>query len=274
MIERAGRPRTGLSIAAAMLLALASAAAAAPQGESENAAVILERMEKAAAPKEKMRADLKLTMVNENGEPVSWSGDLYWRGEQGDSRGVRRLVLDSPQDVAGVEYVIERTGPDGDRVSMYLPMLDRTRVVRTELRGESFLGTDFNFEDLGYDSLEGQKHEVLGTNTVDGKRCTQVRSTTNDAFGYGHVVRCIDEKTHLPIRTEYHDRAGKLWKVRTIEVGKAKSGETLPTRIVMEDVQAETRSTIELSNVRLDESLSDEAFSIRGTRAGAAKPGR
>jgi outer membrane lipoprotein-sorting protein len=271
MIERARLPSFGLAFGAG-LLALASAAAAAPEGASEDAAAILERMEKAAEPRGRMRADLRLTMANPDGETVSWEGDLYWRGEQGDSEGVRRLVLDSPRDVAGVEYVIERTGPGMDRVSMYLPMLDRTRVVRTELRGESFLGTDFNFEDLGYDRLEGQKHEVLGTKNVDGKPCTQVRSTTNDPFGYGHVLRCIDEKTHLPIRTEYYDRAGKLWKVRTIEVGKAKSGEALPTRIVMEDVQARTRSTIELSNVRIDEGLSEEAFSILGTRGEATKP--
>lgn len=271
MIERAWRPRIGLSLGAA-LLALASAATAAPQAESEDAAAILERMQKAADPSGKMRADLKLTMVNQDGETVSWEGDLYWRGRQGDSEGIRRLVLDSPQDIAGVEYVIERTGPGMDRVSMYLPMLDRTRVVRTELRGEPFLGTDFNFEDLGYDRLEGQKHEVLGEKDVDGKRCLQVQSITNQPFGYGRIVRCIDAKSHLPIRTEYYDRADKLWKVRTIEVGKAKSGEALPTRIVMEDVQAKTRSTIELSDVRIDEGLPEEAFSILGTRGEAAKP--
>jgi outer membrane lipoprotein-sorting protein len=236
----------------------------APVFASRDISDLLRKMGDALVPGTNLHADVDLTMTSEKGEKVSWEGEIYRRG--GDA-AVRRFVFEEPRDIRGVELVLTRSEGDLDRMKMYLPVLRRVRDIRTELQGEPFLGTDFNFEDLGFDETDFRKHAIAGKGEFEGRSCVNVKSTPNEPFGYGSIVRCIDEKDFLPRRTEYYDRAGKLWKLRTLERIEKIDGKAVPTRIVMKDVQTGTSSTLELANVRLDAELAESAFRIGGSKS-------
>lgn len=157
-MEARNRQRLGLAapwITAAVLFVALSWLATAASGADVND--VLARMRRAMEPGKDMRATVVLTITNERGETVTWTGHLYRRG--GASPSIR-IVFDDPIDLRGTEVSITRASDGTASTRIYLPALRRVRQIDADVRGESFLGTDFNYEDLGFGDLEYQQHRL------------------------------------------------------------------------------------------------------------------
>lgn len=218
---------------------------------------LLARMRAATEAGKDMRATIGFEMVNAKGESVHWAGSFYRRNVP-DAR--MRLVLDSPADLRGTEVVLV-PGQDGVlHQRLYVPSLRRVRDLQSDMRGESFLGTDFNYEDLGVQSLDFQQHSILEGKDPEGRDCVLLESVPQRGWWYGRIVRCIDRKTYLPLRTEYYDRSGVLWKIRTLEGIKTIQSHPTATVVTMQTVPARTLTRITLSDVQYDTGLADVLF--------------
>ncbi len=207
---------------------------------------ILVRMRKAVEPGKDMRATAVFTIANERGETVKWTGQMYRRGGAAPRT---RLVFDDPIDLRGTEVSVAQAADGTTKTRLYLPALRRARVLDADTRGESFLGTDFNYEDLGFQQLDTQQ---LRLDESKDPGCYHVESVPGSGWWYGRVDRCIDKKDYLPRRTEYYDRSGVLWKVRTLGAIKKIDGYPTATEIKMETIPAHTSTTITLSDVHYD----------------------
>lgn len=217
----------------------------------------ISRVRSATAPGKDMRASFDFEMVNAKGEAVHWGGS-YYRRSTPDERV--RLVFDSPADLRGTEVVLA-PGSDGvEHQQLYVPSLRRVRDLRADMRGESFLGTDFNYEDLGFQRLDFQQQSLVEGKDPEGRDCFFLESVPQGGWWYGRIRHCIDRKTYLPLRTEYYDRMGVLWKIRTLEGVKSIKAYPTATVITMQTVPARTLTRITLSNVQYDTGLADVLF--------------
>ncbi len=217
---------------------------------------VLQHMRQASFAGKDMRAKFSFDIVNAKGESVRWAG-AYYRRNASDERV--RLVFDSPIDLRGTEVtVIGGTGES--RIFVYLPGLRRVREISGDMRGESFFGTDFNYEDLGLQAIEFQRHTLTDAKDPEGRAAYRVESIPQHGWWYGRIVRWLDRKTFLPLRTEYYDRAGVLWKVRTLEHVQTIASHPTATEIVMETVPMKTSTRITLSDVAYDTGLGDGLF--------------
>jgi Outer membrane lipoprotein-sorting protein len=218
---------------------------------------VLTRMRNAIAPGKDMRADFTMDMSNENGEISRWAGQYFRRG--GSEDGLR-LVFDSPLDLRGTA-VTARVGADGkEHLRMFLPWIRRTRDLQGDMRGESFLGSDFNFEDLGLEHLDDWENELQADGKAGNRSCYTLVSKPSQGWWYGKVVRCIDKKTFLPLRTEYYDRANILWKVRSYDDIDTISGHPTAISITMRTIPTKTATTLTFKNVAFDTGLSAGLF--------------
>jgi outer membrane lipoprotein-sorting protein len=127
------------------------------------------------------------------------------------------------------------------------------------MRGEAFLGTDFNYEDLGFQYMEFQQHK-LESYDEKARDCYRVASIPQEGWWYSRIVRCIDKKTFLPLRTEYYNRTGTLWKVRTLDGVKTIKSFPTASRITMQTVATGTQTSITLSEIQYDAGLPDALF--------------
>jgi hypothetical protein len=218
---------------------------------------VINRVQGATAPGKDMRATIEFEIVNAKGERVHWGGSYYRRGAP-DAR--MRLVLDSPVDLRGTEVVLS---PGPDRIAhqrLYVPALRRVRDLQADMRGESFLGTDFNYEDLGVQQLDFQQQTLSEGKDPEGRQCVFLDSVPQSGWWYGRIKHCIDPKTYLPMRTEYYDRAGVLWKIRTLQGIKTIKSYPTATVITMQTVPAGTLTRITLSDIEYDTGLADVLF--------------
>jgi outer membrane lipoprotein-sorting protein len=218
---------------------------------------IVERARLATALGKDIRATVTFEIVNARGEIVQWTGS-YYRRNQPDARV--RLVLDAPADLRGVEVVTRPTKEGISSTRIYLPSLRRVRELVSDMRGESFLGTDFNYEDLGFQGLEYSQYALSEATDPDGRSCYRVDAVPQQGWWYGRISSCIDRKTFLPLRTEYYDRSGVLWKIRTLAGIETIASHPTPTVITMQTVPAGTLTRITLSHVQYDTGLADVLF--------------
>ena len=249
--------RRNVRAIAVMALIFGSVTAAVSMAPAADVTDVLARMRKAAEPGKDMRATAVFTITNERGDTVKWTGQFY-RKTGADSRA--RLVFDDPVDLRGTEVTITRA-PDGTtKTRLYLPSLRRTRLLDADTRGESFLGTDFNYEDLGFQQIDTQQ---LRLDETKDPTCYHVESVPSTGWWYGRIDRCIDTTDFLPRRTEYYDRDGVLWKVRTLDGVKKIDGHPTATVITMQTIPQHTSTTITLSDVRYDTGVPDSMFPER-----------
>jgi hypothetical protein len=252
--------RTGRRLligALAAVVGLAARAAAQSGAGTDDASQLLTLMRQALEPGRDMRASFTLAVAGRDGQAVTWSGRLVRRTGP-DARLL--LVFDHPADLRETEVSVARAANDEIHTRVYLPAIRRVRDIEADARGESFLGTDFNYEDLGLEPIAFQRHTVTGEDTVNGTRCRKVESVPERGWWYGKIVRCLDPQTHLPVRTDYYDRNGILWKTRTIDTIATVQGHPTATSITMTTVPARTSTKMVLTDVRYDTGLGDDAF--------------
>jgi hypothetical protein len=209
---------------------------------------LLERMRAALLPAARMEAAFVFEIEDDAGDTVRWTGELE---RDGDARTLR-MRFQSPRDLAGLVFTASQAREGLDTLTLYLPSVRRTRTIKQNLRGTSFLGSDFNYEDVGLEQLQYQSHRLAGEGDVDGRPCTRVESKPSQSLWYGRIVRCIDREDYLPRHTEYFDPAGLPYKVRTLEDVETIATHPTALRIRMRVVPDESESRIALSDVEYE----------------------
>ncbi len=228
----------------ALLLLVASNARAA------DAEKLLSRMWATLVPRAHMRGHFTLEVDNGKGWSNTWTGRVE---RVGGAEPWIRLDIDTPRDLRGIQFTVQRNREDADEIHVFLPSVRRVRTIYGNMRGESFLGTDFNFEDLGFEQLAAKSHEMVGEDVVDGRPCDEVETIPVDNWWYSKIVRCIDREDYVPRRTKYYDDAGELFKVRTFDDVETIGGHPTPLRLRMDSVKLGTFSTITLSHVTYED---------------------
>ncbi len=247
--------RIAITIGAATLLA-----ALATPASSTDVTKTLERMAAALEPGRDMRANVEFLIDNPRDERVRWTGQFF----RTTSPAVRRVVLDSPDDLAGVSVVLKGGPADLRGVRIYLPFVRRTREIRRDMQGASFMGSDFNFEDLGFVTMDFHQHTLMKEEIYDGRPCVRIDSVPDRSWWYGRISYCIDTEDSIPRRTEYFDPAGVLYKVRTMTV-ETVGGHPTPVRMTMQVLPDKTATTMNLTDVRYDTGLTPAMLEVEGS---------
>lgn len=156
-----------------------------------------------------------------------------------------------------------------DQMYLYLPEFQRVRRIASHNKKESFVGSDFSYDDLGTSGFSAffspkLKSEDEKTWKLELLRKPGVKKQ------YSKIVMTVDKETGLPVRLELYDDSGELFKVETQEnsrVGKY----WIPIKFAMENVKAKTITTMELKNVKVDQNLSAEIFTERNLKRSVSR---
>jgi hypothetical protein len=122
----------------------------------------------------------------------------------------RSLVrFEAPPDVAGTAYLwLENRGRPDDHW-LYRPELRRARRVTGAQRQESFMGTDFSYDDLEWRDPSSRTHKRLPDEKIGGAACYVIESTAKEASDpYGKVVSWIRREGLVPLRIKFFGHGG------------------------------------------------------------------
>ena len=185
---------------------------------------------------------------------------LRVRTATGDGWRKMRLTFLEPIDQAGVELlVVEQRGAAAEQ-TMWLPRARELRRIAPGDRQAGLQGSDFTFEDFERRELGGATVVVAGDEVIGGVACTRLVATELPGR-FSKVTFWVAKETEIPLRIEFLQGVAASEKLaRRFEVKRLQKvdGVLTPTRLVMSDELAGTRTTLDLSDfhdARLPESL-------------------
>ncbi|MEO6025937.1 MAG: outer membrane lipoprotein-sorting protein [Candidatus Binatia bacterium] len=229
-------------------------------------AEVMERSLLARAQGDNASSTLRVELRSKDGASVTRTVDTYRKDCDGSLRQL--VVMREPADVAGaafLSWIHPHRYPD---MWLYLPELGRPRQLNPATRGESFMGSDFTYEDLGAPARDERTHEIVGEPLLDGEPTYQVESVPRAHDVYSRIRTWVSSETFLPRRVEYFDRDGKLLKVGRFDDVRIVKGIPTVFALEMENVRTGHRTAVTLLEADFDRPFQCALFTERGLSRG------
>jgi len=175
----------------------------------------------------------------------------------------RLYVLTEPNSIAGVALLSKDQSDAPAAQWLYVPAYRRSRRVALHGAGDHFVGSDFNYADLGRVRIEAGKHRIVGEGEIDGRSYVAVETLNLDAgLPYSRIVQWIEKKTALPLKAEYYDREGRLEKTGRVEGFRVIDGYPTASTISMTSHAHHSTSTLSLFDVEYDVEIDPRIFTV------------
>ena len=180
---------------------------------------------------------------------------------------MRLIRFHEPPDLArsGI-LTIEHADRDADQW-IYLPAYHAARRVASANRGDTWMGTDFTYEDITDPKLEHYQYTTLRRERVGDVPCTVIEAVPTDPklkeqSAYARTTFWVDPVQAVALKVEYQDRAGRLLKVLT-NSDLRQHGSYRRWRVTrVKDVTRSHETVLTVTERRLDRGLSDEYFGV------------
>ncbi len=187
------------------------------------------------------------------------------------------LIFREPAQARGVGFLqwVDPHGPDSQW--LYLPASKRVRQITGSRKKDSFVGTDFSYEDLGLmmDVLNWSARDAVSTwvreETVDESPCTviELEPSESQEVSYSRLRIWLGVDDYLIYRYQFFDDEGQVKKNLVLADFKEVGGIPAPHRLEMFDVLAGSRTVATVEALEFDVGLRDEVFTKRRLERGS-----
>ncbi|MEW6776690.1 MAG: outer membrane lipoprotein-sorting protein [Bdellovibrionota bacterium] len=246
-------------------------AAGPVQAEELSPKELMRQVDKANRTKDSRRT-LTMTLMNANGSKRERK--VVSMRKQVDENNDKVLAqFESPGDVAGTGLLtIEHDDRDDDQW-LYLPALKKTRRISATDKTDSFMGTDFTYEDMSSLKLDEYEYKKLGTKTVDGVECAEIEMIPNNEkrkkeSGYSKSISLVDPKRYVVLQTDYFNLKDEQTKTLRSSNINQYGGIHMPDHMEMVTHKTGHKTLLEFTNTEIDVGLKDDLFTERNLMRG------
>lgn len=212
---------------------------------------------------------LQLTVVDRRGGERHRALAIYFKKFPQD-RNRTLLFFESPPDVKGVGFLQWADPHAKDEQWLYLPELKRVRQISAGAKHESFVGTDFSYDDLAIisevtDWSDADAHStLLRAEPLDGQNCDVLEFTpVGKDLSYGKIVAWLRAEDLVMLQYEMYDKSNRLEK--NLRMSDVRTIGAIPTafRMEMRNLQSGSHTSVEFEEVKYDLGLDDALFTQR-----------
>lgn len=218
---------------------------------------------------------MTLTIVDRRGGEVR--RELEVRSKRYDGDATRSIMFfHAPAQVHGIGFLQWTDPRDTDRQWLWLPALKRVRQISGGARTESFVGTDFSYEDLAImaEAVDWSEAEAVsalaGEETIDGvaSDIIELRPTPAADVHYGLVRLWLGRDDLVVRKFELLDPDGTLRK--TLLLSDIRVEKNIPTahRLEMRNERTGSHTTVEITALSYDSGIADEELTQRRLEKG------
>jgi len=235
------------------------------------------------------RASMRMTLVdrqNRARERVLTLVSLRGRGTPGAgpaaADGDRLLIrFTYPGDIRGTSFLVWEHPDADDERFLHLPALGRVRRIAGAETQESFVGSDFTYEDIGGREFDEYTYAFAG---ADGERASwtppsgasraawRLESTrTGPSAEFPRVVSLVLKDSLVVVAADIFNRRNEREKSYTVRRLDRIEGIWTVMDSVMSNHREKTRTEIVVENMDYNIGLKESDFSRRELERGAAK---
>ena len=210
----------------------------------------------------------ELNLITENAKGAQRRSSLrVFRKSEGD---LEKQFLEylAPADVRGTKFLSINEKGQEDQMWLYMPALGRERRIAAHMTGDSFMGTDFTYDEIGGNIAYEDQYvaQRLADETEQGVSCYVLDLTAaDDSVLYERVKMWVWQEQMVPVKVEFYQPATSIKKTLILSDYRQVEGEFIPHNVVMADNLKGTKTILEI--VELSEAdVDDEVFTVRNLR--------
>ena len=207
---------------------------------------------------------LTMTLTNKSGQTRVRKIQQYTKQIGNVEKKIMFFI--SPADVKNTSFMNwsydNSNKPDDQWI--YLPALKKVKRISSDSKSDYFMGSDFTYDDLGDRKLDADVHKLIKEETVNGHPCYVVESVSKDEdYMYSKTKTWIRKDNFVGMKKEFYDEDGELLKILTIKKVEKISGFWIITSSEMKNIQKNHKTTIKLSNVKINTGVPASKFTER-----------
>ncbi len=262
LVTEAGR-RTLRNVAVATVAA-ATVVAAAPTARADVADVVRRANHAAFYAGDDGRARARMVITDARGRRRIRQFTMLRRDVTDGGDQFYLVVFSRPADVRGTVFLVRKhVGRDDDRW-LYLPGLDLVKRIAAGDRRTSFVGSHFVYEDVSGRDPSEDTHELVAEDDTTWVLRNVPREPGSVEFASWRVW--VDKRTNLPMRAEYVDASGTVYRRMEVLEVKTIDGHPTATRMRMSDLRNGGHTVITFRNVAYDVGIPEDVFTERSLR--------
>lgn len=211
----------------------------------------------------KARAMMKL--INKGGQERIREMTML-RKNYGDAGGNQRyfIYFFQPADVSGMSFMVYKYPAKDDDRWIFIPAINLVRRIAAQDKRSSFVGSDFTYEDISGRDIEEDTQELVKEEKIDTRDCYVVKNIPKSGDAdYSYKLSWIDKVTFLPLKEEYYNRQGAVYKVFIADKIVDVKGLATVTRRTMKNLQTGHRSEVSFISMDYNLGIEDSLFSER-----------
>ena len=200
--------------------------------------------------------ELSLLTLRREGKPKPGAPD-----------GDRMLIrFTYPQDIRGTAFLVWEHPHGSDERFLFLPALGRVRRIVGAETQDSFVGSDFSYEDIGGREFDDYTYTMIDRNASDAAKqpAYRIESRTRDPQAkFPRVVSTVRKDSFVVVHADIYNRRDerhKTYEVRRLE--RVQNIWTL-TDVMMGNLLDKTRTEMTATKVEYNVGLTEADFSRR-----------
>ena len=174
------------------------------------------------------------------------------------------VVLSQPSDVRDTVFLVKKNAGGDDDRWLYLPGLDLVRRISAGDRRTSFVGAHYYYEDVSGRGPDEDTHALL--ETTDEHYVLEHTPKDASTVEFVSYQTWIDRETYLPMKIEYLDAGGDIY--RRVEVLQVEEIEGYPTVTLsrVSDLATGGRTDMQFRYIDYDLGMDESVFTERSLR--------
>ncbi len=268
------RTRAFGMIATAVLM-MGGVVAQTPPGEQLPAERIIEKAQLAFHyAGDDMKGKMTMELVDRNGGKRTRVLTMLRRDEAEGGNQKYLIYFHEPGDVRRMTFMVWKYPEKEDDRWIFVPAVDLIRRIAAEDKRSSFVGSDFTYEDVSGRDVNADAHTFVRDDKLGDRACYVIQSMPKAASDYARRLSWIDKQNLLPLKEEYYDVQGELFRVFTadkvedVAAGEGERRHVFPTitHRTMINVKTGHRTEVRFTSVAYNLGLDGEEFSERSMR--------
>jgi hypothetical protein len=191
---------------------------------------------------------------------------MMLRKNYGESGGEQKyfMYFFQPADVRNMTFMVYKyPGKDADRW-LFVPAINMVRRIAAQDKRSSFVGSDFTYEDISGRNLEDDTHSIVKEEKIGTRDCTIIKSAPKAAeMEYSYKLSWIDKATFLPIKEEYYDKKGELYRVFSADEIKDIKGHPTIMKRLMKNLLSGHMTEVSFLKADYNVGIEDSLFTER-----------
>jgi hypothetical protein len=254
------------SMTLAVLLA-ATSFAAEPLGDAD--AIVARANQAAYYAGDDGRSEVRMIIADAQGRQQRRQFTVLRRdiADGGDQQFL--VVFSQPADVRNTVFLVQKHVDRDDDRWLYLPGLDLVKRISAGDKRTSFVGAHYYYEDVSGRRPDDDAHVLVETS--DDYYVLEHRPLDPSTVEFASYVTWIDRETFLPMKIEYRNASGAIYRrVEVLDVETIDGNPTV-TRSRVSDLAGGGQTDMQFRYIAYDIGLPADLFGERSLRTPPAE---